>query len=167
MGVAGTNGQEYVPIGRRLVERGALANDGVSAQAIQAWLRENPGEAQALMQENPRYVFFRFFENGPLGAQGVTLTPRRSLAVDPRWIGLGVPVWLDTRVFEDKASETRIRRLMVAQDTGGAITGIVRGDVYWGSGDAAGEIAGRMNEAGRYHVLLPRALLIRRAQDGP
>ncbi len=165
VGVAGTNGLAYVSIGRRLVVRGVLEEGKVSAQAIQAWLRENPDKARLLMQENPRYVFFGILDAGPLGAQGVMLTAQRSLAVDTRWIALGVPVWLDTRIADTSVAPDRIRRLMVAQDTGGAITGIVRGDVYWGAGDAAGEVAGRMNVAGRYHVLLPRTLLRRRAQE--
>lgn len=165
VGVAGTNGHTYVSIGRRLLARGALEEGKVSAQAIQAWMRDNPDEAQPLMQENPRYVFFGILDTGPLGAQGVTLTAQRSLAVDTRWIALGVPVWLDTRIADTAVAPDRIRRLMVAQDTGGAITGIVRGDVYWGAGDDAGEVAGRMNVAGRYHVLLPRTLLRRRAQE--
>lgn len=165
LGVAGTNGHIYVSIGRRLLARGVLEEGKVSAQAIQAWLKANPNEARPLMQENPRYVFFRFLDAGPLGAQGVTLTTERSLAVDARWIALGVPVWLDTRIADGKVAPDRVRRLMVAQDTGGAITGVVRGDVYWGAGDEAGEVAGRMNVAGRYHVLLPRTLLQRRAQE--
>ncbi len=163
VGVAGTNGHTYVSIGRLMLARGVLEKGKVSAQAIQAWLRDNPDAAGPLMQENPRYVFFRILEVGPLGSQGVTLTPERSLAVDPRWIGLGVPVWLDTTITGDGGPD-RLRRLLVAQDTGGAITGVVRGDVYWGAGDDAGEVAGRMNVPGRYHVLLPRTLLQRRAQ---
>ena len=165
VGVVGTNGHTYVSIGRRLVARGVLAEGKVSAQAIRAWLKDNPEKAQAVMQENPRYVFFGLRDGEPLGSQGVTLTAQRSLAVDTRWIALGVPVWLDTRIADSKVAPDRIRRLMVAQDTGGAITGIVRGDVYWGAGDEAGEVAGRMNVAGRYHLLLPRTLLQRRAQE--
>ncbi|MCH8112252.1 MAG: murein transglycosylase A [Proteobacteria bacterium] len=165
VGVTGTNGHAYVSIGRRLVAHGGLEEGNVSAQSIQAWLKDNPDEAQSLMQENPRYVFFGIVDAGPLGSQGVTLTAQRSLAVDTRWIALGVPVWLDTRIADTKVAPDRIRRLMVAQDTGGAITGIIRGDVYWGAGDEAGEVAGRMNVAGRYHVLLPRTLLRRRAQE--
>lgn len=165
VGVAGTNGHTYVSIGRRLVARGALEKGTVTAQAIRAWLKDNPDEAQSLMQENPRYVFFGILDGEPIGAQGVTLTARRSLAVDTRWIALGVPVWLDTRVADTSAAPDRIRRLMVAQDTGGAIIGIVRGDVYWGAGGEAGDVAGRMNVAGRYHLLLPRALLRRRARE--
>ncbi len=163
VGVEGTNGHTYVSIGRVMLARGLLEEGEVSAQSIQAWLRDNPDAAGPLMQENPRYVFFRILEAGPLGAQGVRLTPGRSLAVDPRWVGLGVPVWLDTTINAGGGPD-RLRRLLVAQDTGGAITGVVRGDVYWGAGDDAGEVAGRMNLPGRYHVLLPRTLLQRRAQ---
>ncbi|HJN04868.1 MAG TPA: MltA domain-containing protein [Alphaproteobacteria bacterium] len=164
VGYAGSNGHPYTAIGRVLVARGALAEDEVSAQSIRAWLEANPGEAAAVMQENESFVFFRLLEeDGPVGAQGVVLTPGRSLALDRRWLPLGVPVFVDTTV-ESGDSPARVRRLMVAQDVGGAIKGIVRGDVYWGSGDAAGEIAGRMKQFGRYFALLPRTLLERRAR---
>lgn len=100
--------------------------------SIRAWLAAHPAEAGRLMNENPSYVFFRELKgDGPLGAQGVALTPGRSLAVDPSFVPYGVPVWLDA---EDPLSRSaRVRRLMVAQDTGGAIRGPVRGDVFWAS----------------------------------
>ena len=160
VGVAGTNGHTYQAIGRILAGRGALAEDGISAQSIRAWLAAHPDEAAEVMRANPRFIFFAITESSAAtGSAGVALTPGRSLAVDATWLALGMPVWLDTALDKAREGPARIRRLMVAQDTGGAIKGVVRGDVYWGEGDAAGDIAGRMNEAGRYFVLLPRALL--------
>jgi membrane-bound lytic murein transglycosylase A len=127
----------------------------MSMQTIRAWLEGHPDEAQALMDKNASYVFFRVLKgDGPLGAQGVALTPGRSLAVDPRLMPLGAPVWLDTT--DPLAPSTPLRRLMVAQDTGGAIRGAVRGDVFWGYGPEAAERAGKMRQTGRYFLLLPR-----------
>jgi len=169
VGYAGTNGHPYFAIGRSLVTRGALAQEEVSMQSIRDWLFANPQQAVALMQENASYIFFRRLDgDAPVGAQGVPLTPGRSLAVDTGWLPLGMPVWLDTVTddqHENSDDPMYFRRLMIAQDTGGAIKGIVRGDVYWGTGAPAGAIAGRMREAGRYYGLLPRALLERRARS--
>ncbi len=168
VGYAGTNGHPYFAIGRSLVARGALAQEDVSMQTIRQWLDANPQEALALMQENASYIFFRRLAgDAPVGAQGVALTPGRSLAVDTAWLPLGLPVWLDTVTTdtqEERGDPIHFRRLMIAQDTGGAIKGIVRGDVYCGTGNDAGARAGRMREAGRYYGLLPRALLERRAR---
>jgi membrane-bound lytic murein transglycosylase A len=168
VGYAGANGHRYHAIGRSLVANGAMTQDEVSMQSIRTWLAENPAQASALMQENASYIFFRRLDGAaPIGGQGVPLTPGRSLAIDDAWLPYGLPLWVDT-VTTDRQAEAgdpeHFRRLMIAQDTGGAITGIVRGDVYWGTGDAAGAIAGRMREAGRYYGLLPRALLERQAR---
>ncbi|MGE5146937.1 MAG: murein transglycosylase A [Candidatus Eiseniibacteriota bacterium] len=160
VGVAATNGRPYVSIGRLLVQRGQLTVEGASMQSIRAWLRANPAAGRALINENPRYVFFR--ETGvvgAVGAQGVPLTAGRSLAVDPAFVPLGAPVWLDTAWPGQPARP--LRRLMVAQDTGGAIKGAARGDVFWGVGEAALTEAGRMHEAGRYYVLVPREAALR------
>ncbi len=165
VGYDGQNGRPYHAIGKTLVERGALAKDGVSAQAIMAWLRLHPGEAAEVMNLNHSYVFFRAIEgDGPVGAQGVALTPLRSLAVDPAFMPLGAPVWLDT-VWPEGVPEAgrRLRRLVVTQDTGGAIKGAVRGDLFWGTGDGALAGAGTMKEQGRYFLLLPRTVAERRA----
>ena len=158
VGFAGQNGHPYVPIGRLLVERGELSREKVSMQSIRQWLADNPARADALMRANPSYVFFReILGDGPLGSEGVALTPGRSLAVDRSQIALGVPVWLDA---EDPLDPTqRVRRLLVAQDTGGAIRGIVRGDVFWGAGEDAAERAGRMRARGRFWVLLQSSAL--------
>lgn len=157
VGFAGQNGHPYVPIGRVLVERGAMTLDQVSMQSIKAWLRANPGEARAVMWRNPSYVFFREVRGldpneGPPGSFGAPLTPGRSIAVDPQHIPLGIPLWLATR---QPGQGAPLRRLVLAQDTGGAIRGPVRGDLFWGWGEAAAEAAGRMNERGSWWLLLP------------
>jgi peptidoglycan lytic transglycosylase A len=156
IGYDGQNGKPYVPIGRLLLERGALDRDNVSMQAIRAWIKANPEAGAALMAENPSYVFFReVVGDGPIGAQGVALTAERSLAVDRDFVPLGVPVWLDAG---DGAG--KLQRLMVAQDTGGAIRGPVRGDVFWGFGPAAEVRAGTMKAAGEYYLLLPKTVTV-------
>jgi membrane-bound lytic murein transglycosylase A len=158
----GQNGRPYVPIGRILAERGALARDEVSMQAIRAWLAAHPAEAAALMNENPSYVFFRELTGeGPIGAQGVALTAGRSLAVDRAFLPLGVPLWLD---LDDSAEGNgKLRRLVIAQDTGGAIRGPVRGDLFWGFGREAADRAGMMKDRGAYYLLLPRNVAARHA----
>lgn len=162
VGFDGQNGQAYVPVGRVLANRGDLPRDGVSMQSIAAWMRAHPDRAQALMNENPSYVFFREVPgDGPIGSQGVALTPGRSLAVDAKFLALGLPVWVDA-VDEGNGGIT-LRRLTIAQDTGGAIRGPVRGDVFWGAGSEAEERAGRMRARGRYYILLPAAVAARRS----
>ncbi len=124
-------------------------------QSIRAWLGAHPREGAALMATNPSFIFFRHLDgDGPIGAEGVPLTPGRSLAVDTRFVSFAVPVWLDTTDPLDPA--TPLRRLVIAQDTGGAIKGPVRGDLFWGFGAGAAERAGHMKQTGRYYLLLPR-----------
>jgi len=172
VGYAAKNGQPYRAIGRVLVERGKLAKDEVSMQSIRSWLAANPDEASAIMATNPSYVFFRELpqapggipRDGPDGAMGVTLTAGRSLAIDRRFMPLGAPVWVSAQ-NPDRPDE-RTQRLLVAQDTGGAITGPVRGDVFWGTGHDAAERAGRMREFGNYYLLLPRAIAVPVAEAG-
>jgi membrane-bound lytic murein transglycosylase A len=133
----------------------------MSMQAIRDWLEENPGQATELMQKNASFVFFRELEtNGPIGAQGVELTPERSVAVDRKWLPLGVPLWLATEVApaSSPAEVEKFERLMMAQDTGGAIVGPVRGDVFWGHGDYAYDMSGGMKSEGQLWILLPNAL---------
>jgi membrane-bound lytic murein transglycosylase A len=161
---AGQNGQPYTAIGAVLVERGQLAREEVSLQSIRAWMAAHPQDAQELMNANASYVFFTEKPIGDpaLGAdgtQGVPLTPEASLAVDTGIHALGVPVWLETSAPDADASlPARVfDRLLVMQDTGGAIRGAVRGDVYWGYGARPGAIAGRMRSEGRMTVLLPKA----------
>jgi membrane-bound lytic murein transglycosylase A len=173
VGYAGDNGKTYVAIGRLLVERGALKPEDVSLQSIRDWLRRNPREAPAVMQANPRYIFFRAQDGmeGPLGSGGVALTPGRSLAVDPAHIAMHVPLWVDVSEPGSAgpgsagpgASERRIRRVMVAQDTGSAIKGPMRGDFFWGHGPEAEVKAGPMKERGSILLLLPESVAARLA----
>jgi membrane-bound lytic murein transglycosylase A len=160
LGYAGQNGHPYRAIGRSLIERGEVPREQMSMQAIRAWLRRAaPGAAAALLRENAAYVFFRRVEGlapeeGPPGALGVPLTPGRSLAVDPGFIPFGALVYLVTR---DPVDGTPIRRLVAAQDTGGAIRGPARGDLFWGWGAAAALRAGLMKEQAEVFVLVPRS----------
>lgn len=159
VGYAAQNGHPYLAIGRPLVERGAIPSDRVSMQSIRAWLAANPAEADRVMWLNASYVFFREIAGeGPIGAQGVPLTPGRSLAIDPRFIPLGAPVWLDTTEpsAAENGQERPLQRLLVAQDTGGAIKGPVRGDVFFGFGAEPMAVAGRMKQRGQLWLLLPR-----------
>lgn len=156
VGYADQNGHPYRSIGRHLVEAGELKLEQASMQGIQAWARANPAKLDALLNVNPSYVFFRELpraDGGPLGALGVPLTPERSIAVDPRAVPLGAPVFLATT---RPNSNTPLARLVMAQDTGGAIRGNVRADYFWGFGADAGREAGRMRQTGRMWVLLPR-----------
>lgn len=154
LGFGGQNGYPYFPIGKALVDKGYLQKGEVSMQSIKRWLRSNPAKAESIMSLNQSYVFFKEVADGPIGSQGVSLTPGRSLAVDRTYISLGTPLWVDIDRIPGQTG--KLRRLMVAQDTGGAIQGVVRGDVFWGSGSDAAELAGRMNAQGSYYVLLPR-----------
>lgn len=153
---ADQNGHPYQSIGRLLVERGELKLEEASMQGIQAWGRANPTRLQELLNANPSYVFFRESagngSDGPAGALGVPLTAERSIAIDPRFVPLGAPVFLGTT---RPLSTQPLQRLVFAQDTGGAIKGAVRADFFWGFGPKAGEQAGRMRQSGRLWVLLP------------
>ena len=157
LGYDGQNGHPYTSIGRELINDGALTPDAVSMQSIRAWLEMHPTQASDMLNRNASYIFFRIVDqDGPIGAQNVILTPRRSLAVDNRFIPLGVPMWVETKAPAVKGGDEVLRRLMIAQDTGGAIRGAVRGDIFWGAGPDAAEVAGRMKHEGRYYLLLPR-----------
>lgn len=156
IGYADQNGHPYNSIGRWLVAQGELRLDQASMQGIKNWARENPQRLTEMLNTNPSYVFFRELppsSGGPIGAQGVPLTAERSIAIDPRYIPLGAPVFLATTY---PLSERPLQRLMLAQDTGGAIKGVVRADFFWGFGDAAGTQAGRMRQQGQMWVLLPK-----------
>jgi len=155
----GQNGQPYVPIGRVLVDRGEMKLEDVSMQSIRAWLKAHPAEAGGMMDQNPSYVFFREVRGvapdaGPPGAMGVALTPLRSAAVDRAHIALGTPVFVDTN--DALTPAVPWRRLLVAQDVGGAIRGPTRADLFFGWGAEAEERAGRMRQPGSIYVLLPR-----------
>lgn len=162
MAYADQNGHPYKSIGRYLVERGELKLEQASMQGIKAWAASNPHRLQELLNANPSFVFFKEEKiidevKGPRGALGVPLTPQRSIAIDPQFILLGAPVFLSTTL---PSSDRPLRRLVMAQDTGGAIRNAVRADFFWGFGDAAGELAGKMKQVGQMWVLLPRALSI-------
>ena len=160
-------GQPYTGIGGLLVERGVLTPDNMSMQALRTWMKVNPGDARQLMWENKSFVFFREVkvDNPSLGAPGaqkVSLTPLRSMAIDRSLWMFGTPIWLDTNVPSGPASELQpFRHLMIAQDTGTAIKGAARGDVYWGWGEKAALIAGHMKSPGSMIVLMPRKLGLR------
>ncbi len=153
---AAKSGHPYTPIGRLLVARGALKSGSATMPAIRAWLAAHPSEAPALMAENRSYIFFREAPVtdealGPVAAAKVPLTPGRSLAVDRLVHSFHLPVWVDTTLPDGHL----FSRLMIAQDTGSAIVGPARGDIFFGSGEAAGAIAGAMSAHGRFIVLAP------------
>lgn len=165
---AGTNGHIYTAIGRTLIKQGALTRENVSLQSIAAWLKAHPAEAHAVMDSNKSYVFFRDERIGDAslgakGAEGVALTPRASLAIDRRLHPLGAPFFVAATAPdpEDVQADMPFNTLLIAQDTGGAIRGVVRGDVFWGFGKTAETIAGRMKAHGRMFVLLPKIVAAR------
>lgn len=163
VGYADQNGRPYRSVGRVLIERGELAVGEASMQRIREWGRQHPDELPELLDENPSYVFFREIPppppgsleariDGPIGSLGVPLLAERAIAVDPREIPLGAPVFVATT---QPLSDEPLRHLTMAQDTGGAIRGPVRADFFWGFGDAAGQRAGRMRQQGQLWVLWP------------
>ena len=154
VGYGGANGHEYRSIGLELIRRGTFSEHEVSADRIKKWVRENPLQGEELLLHNPSYVFFREVsevpaDKGPLGAMNRSITPMRSIAVDPAYTPLGAPVWIE------KDGRDVMRRLMVAQDTGSAIKGAQRADIFAGTGAEAGQWAGSLKDPGRMFVLLP------------
>jgi membrane-bound lytic murein transglycosylase A len=154
VGYGGKNGHPYRSVGKELVRRGIFEEHQVSAQVIRRWVDENPQEGAELLHHNPSYVFFREVtrvpaDKGPLGAMNRSITGGRSIAIDPEFVPLGAPVWLE------KDGKMPIRRLMVAQDTGSAVKGAQRADIFYGTGAEAGREAGRIRDGGRMVVLLP------------
>lgn len=159
---AGKNGYPYTSISKRLVELGEGKPKTMSMQGIKEWLRAAPERGRKLMWENRSYVFFRVlddkeWEAGPIGAQGVALTPGRSLAVDVSYHALGLPIFVEAPQLAG-LDGAPFRRLMIAQDVGSAIKGPERGDIFWGSGDGAGAIAGTTLAPAQFIVLLPSAV---------
>ena len=151
---ADNNGHNFVGIGSILLKKGLLKPGQASMDKIRDWLKENPQIAKANMSENPRYIFHAFSDaEGPIGALGVPLVAGRSLAVDETNIPLGALLWLETT----GPNKEKIEKLVIAQDIGGAIKGIVRGDYFWGHGEQALLSAGKMNSTGQYYILLPKA----------
>lgn len=164
IGYDGQNGAPYTAIAGVLIKKGVMTKDSASMQAIRRYLEENPEQMNPIINQNKSFVFFRKLNlDGALGSQGVVLTPGYSLAVDRQWIPMGAPLWLSTsRPNSTNPDQNKpMQRLMVAQDTGGAIKGKIRGDVYWGGGKKATLIAGHMKNPGHYWLLLPRHTLSR------
>lgn len=160
VGYANHNGHTYQSIGRLLVERGELTLDKASMQGIKNWARNHLDQLQELLNSNPSYVFFRELPAGlpgPLGALGVPILAERSVAIDREFIPLGAPIFLSTT---EPNRSTPLKRLMLAQDTGGAIKGGVRADFFWGAGDKAGAKAGAMKQQGQIWVLLPKGFIL-------
>lgn len=155
---AAQNGAPYTSVAGVLIHQGVMTKDNASMQRIRSYLTEHPKAIRPVMNQNKSFVFFEpLKKNVALGSQGTELMPGYSLAVDLKWVPIGVPVWLNTaRPDMNSAKNHPFRRLMIAQDTGGAIRGPVRGDIYWGSGDKAMKIAGRMKNPGQYWIFLPK-----------
>lgn len=165
VGYGGKNGHPYRSVGMELVRRGVFDEHQVSAPVIRRWVQDNPEAGTELLWHNPSYVFFREVSRvpsdmGPLGAMNRSVTAGRTLAVDPAFVPLGAPVWME------KEGRLPMRRLMVAQDTGSAIKGAQRADIFFGTGDEAGQIAGRTRDTGRMVVLLPVKEALDRVADG-
>lgn len=165
VGYGGRNGHEYRSVGNELVRRGIYEPHQVSASVIRNWVRRNPDEGRALLQHNPSFIFFREVSavpaaNGPLGAMNRSITAMRSIAVDPDYTPLGAPVWVE------KLGAEPLQRLMIAQDTGSAIKGAQRADIFYGTGEEAGRTAGRVRDGGRMVVLLPIKKAFELAPEG-
>lgn len=165
LGYAGENGAPYTSIGSILIRKGIMTRDKASKDAIKHYLESHPGSMDALLHQNKSFVFFQSLNKSmALGAQGMALTPGYSLAVDHKLIPLGAPLWLATKKPVGKSEKTTaFQRLMIAQDTGGAIRGLMRGDIYWGSGKQASYLGENMKNAGRYWMLIPKFALSRLA----
>lgn len=156
-GYANQNGHAYRSIGKKLIDMGEIKREDVSLFSIKAWLKDHPERARSLLNENPSYVFFILRESidqGPTGSLNVPLTAERSLAIDPKFIDLGLPIWLNTSY--PGQDQPPLQKLVMAQDTGGAIKGQLRADLFWGTGERAEQMAGNMKQAGEMFVLLPK-----------
>jgi len=182
LGYAANNGHDYVAIGRTLIERGEIDRASMSAQAIRQWLAANPAQAAGVMNQNPRYIFFRRLPSaeqktskqvathttvetagpatpiGPIGSLGVALTPGRSLATDPRYLPPGALLYMRAAAHSQGINEP-LARLAVNQDTGSAIRGAVRADLFTGTGESAGDFAGKLKEPLQLWLLWPKGLL--------
>jgi membrane-bound lytic murein transglycosylase A len=158
---AGTNGRPYVSIGKSLVDKGYLQKGKVTLPVLKRWLYDHPADMWQVLWTNTSYVFFRVAKGAPTGTEQVPLTGGRSAAVDPAFIPLGMPIYVDS-VFPDAsdAPVTIHRKLLIAQDTGHAIKGPLRCDIFFGAGDAAEQLAGRLKAGGEITLLVPRALAV-------
>ena len=163
----GKNGYPYTSIGRVLIDNGQIEPEAMSLQALKRWLSANRERAKDVMWKNQSYVFFRELSgeeaDAPMGAIGVPLQPGRSLAVDTAFHALGTPIYVDAPDITHATKSGAFRRLMIAQDVGSAIKGPERGDIYFGSGDEAGRLAGITKQRGHFFVLLPEMAALERA----
>jgi membrane-bound lytic murein transglycosylase A len=165
VGYAGRNGFAYASVGQELLRRGVLQENELSAASIRAYVKANPSQRKAILDINPSYVFFREIKglkpsDGPIGAMSRPITAMRSIAVDPKFVPLGAPVWIE------KAGAAPMRQLMIAQDTGGAIKGPQRADIFFGTGNQAGDAAGQVRDTGRMIQLLPNDYIPKLASNG-
>ena len=166
MGYAGQNGHVYTAIGKTLIEMGEIPRELVSLQTIRAWLEANPSRAVTIMNSNKSYVFFQETGlDGAQGGEGVIVTPQASLAIDHGLYPYGLPIWVNANM-DGLGNMKNFSQLMVGQDTGGAIKGAVRGDVFWGHGARAKEIAGNMKAKGQMWLILPKFVTFDDIQSG-
>ena len=167
-----SNGQPYTPVGKFLIDRGIISKEDMSMDRIRDWMQANPNEGKELRRKNRSFVFFR--ETGLaehdecIGAQGIPLTAGRSLAVDKKIHVYGTPIWIDADLpIMSETPDTKFRRLLVAQDTGSAIIGPARADIYFGSGEEIGRVAGRIKQNGKFVMLVPRSVAVKGSIDIP
>ena len=161
-----SNGMKYTPVGRDLIDRGIISKEEMSMDKIRAWMEANPEEGQALRRKNKSFVFFTETSLAAhqecIGAQGVALTPLRSLAVDKKLHVYGTPIWIDAELpIASEKPDTKFQRLLIAQDTGSAIVGPARADIYFGAGEEIGSIAGRIKQFGNFVMLVPRSISVK------
>ena len=156
------NGYPYVAVGRILIERNIIPRDEMSLERIREWMRSNPESAEEVRRQNRSFVFFRIVglsdDREPVGAQGIPLTPGRSIAVDNSLHVYGTPFFIEASLPLTNEKRTGLDRLLIAQDTGSAILGPARADIFWGAGDEAGHVAGRIRHPGKFAMLVPREL---------
>jgi membrane-bound lytic murein transglycosylase A len=157
------NGLPYTPVGRVLIERNLVPREEMSMDRIRQWMDDNPEEAKEVRQQNKSFVFFRVKnlsgKDEAIGGQGIPLTPLRSIAVDAKLHAYGTPFWIEAELpLEDSGGTQPWHHLMIAQDTGSAIVGPARADIYFGAGDAAGRVAGRIRHPGQFVMLIPQAV---------
>jgi membrane-bound lytic murein transglycosylase A len=166
-----SNGQPYYPVGKDLIDRGIIARQDMSMDAIRTWMEANPAEAKELRDKNRSYVFFERTPLAPqtqiVGAQGVPLTPLRSVAVDKSLHVYGTPIWIDANLpLESEEPSTSFRHLVIAQDTGSAIVGPARADIFFGAGNGVGHVAGRLKDHGEFVMLVPESVALK-GDSGP
>jgi membrane-bound lytic murein transglycosylase A len=167
-----SNGQRYYPVGKDLIDRGIVTKEEMSMDKIRDWMEANPEEGKELRRKNRSFVFFRETPLGEadecIGAQGIPLTPGRSLAVDRNIYVYGTPIWIDADLpIASEKPETKFRRLLVAQDTGSAIIGAARADIYFGHGEEISHVAGRIKQHGQFVMLVPRSVVVSATIDIP